>query len=223
MKTKELSRLILLLGLGFGTSVTQAADGWREMLNKSGIVLSQRALPGKTYQQIQGQMIVNGRIDSLVGILNNPQLCSKWLNGCLSSSVVSQLSPAERINYTVVDAPLLFEDRDMYVRSKASYDSHSKAVTITLQGVDNYGAAQGKRVRVKSLNGFWRFQQQNDQQVKVNYQMYSDPQITPVSAVDSFSPESLFKTFSNLRKLVNSPALRNVRFKPGELEAITVR
>lgn len=223
MTLKELSSLIAAVSLCLSIPAVQAAGGWQEKLNKSGIVLSQRAVPGKAYQQIQGQMVISGRIDPLVGILNNPGLCSQWLNNCLSSKIVEQVNPAERINYTVVDAPLLYEDRDMYIRSKASYDSQAKAATITLQGIENYAAAQGKRVRVKSLNGFWRFQQLNEHQVRVSYQMYSDPQITPASAVDSFSPESLFKTFSNLRRLATSPAHQNIRFKPAELQAITRR
>lgn len=223
MTIKGLSSLVLAVSLCLSISATQAANGWQEKFNKSGIVLSQRTVPGKAYQQIQGHMTISGRIDPLVGILNNPGLCNKWLNSCISSKIVEQVTPAERINYTVIDAPLLYENRDMYIRSKAAYDSQAKAVTITLQGVENYAAVQGKQVRVKSLNGFWRFQQLDEQQVRVSYQMYSDPQITPVSVVDSFSPESLFKTFSNLRTLATSAAHRNVRFKPAELQAITVR
>ncbi|MEZ5536650.1 MAG: hypothetical protein R3F02_13625 [Thiolinea sp.] len=223
MKTKSLATALFILSLCAVTPALQAADNWREVLNKSGIVLSQRDLPGKTYQQIQGQMTLKGRIDALVGILNNPGLCKQWLNGCLASNVVKQINPAERINYTVVDVPFPFQDRDMHVRSKASYDSKTDTVTIALQGIDNYAGAQQNRVRVKSLNGFWRFRQLDEQQVSVSYQMYSDPGITPVAAVNSFSADSLFKTFSNLRQLASSPAHRGVRFSPAELKAITVR
>lgn len=68
MKIKGLSHSLLALGLCFSASVSQAAGEWREMVNTSGIVLSQRALPDRTYQQIQGQMAIEGRIDSLVAI-----------------------------------------------------------------------------------------------------------------------------------------------------------
>lgn len=223
MKIKGLSHSLLALGLCFSASVSQAAGEWREMINTSGIVLSQRALPDKAYQQIQGQMTIEGRIDSLVAILNNPDLCVRWLNACRSSKVVKQVNEAERINYTVIDAPFPFEDRDMYIRSKAGYDSQTKTVTISLQGVHNYAAIQGQRVRVQSLNGFWQFKQLENQRVKVSYQMYSDPKITPPSVVDSFAPNSLLKTFTNLRKLAGSPPYQNIRFQPAELKAITVR
>lgn len=222
MKIKGLSSSLLVLALCFA-SAAQAAGEWREVLNTSGIVLSQRTLPGKAYQQIQGQMTIEGKIDSLVGILNDPSLCVRWLNDCRSSRVVDKISPAERISYTIVDAPFPLEDRDVYVRSKAAYDSQTKAVTITLRSIPDYAATQEKKIRVQSLNGFWRFRQLNDQQVRVSYQMYSDPQITPASLVDSFSPTSLLKTFTNLRKLATSPPYQNIRFKPAELQAITVR
>nr|CAA6804468.1 MAG: Unknown protein [uncultured Thiotrichaceae bacterium] len=223
MKFKGLSFALLLFSLCLTNTTLQAAGGWREIINESGIVLSQRTLPGRTYQQIQGQMTISGRIDTLTSILNNPALCSQWLNGCRSSQVVKKLSQAERINYTVIDAPFPLEDRDMYVRSKAGYDSHTKTVTITLQGIHNFAAEQGKRVRVMSLNGFWKFKQLDNEQVKVSYQMHSDPQITPPSVVDSFSPSSLLKTFTRLRKLATSPAHRNIRFTPAELQSITTR
>ena len=223
IKIKGLSHSLLALGLCFSTSALQAAGEWREMINTSGIVLSQRTLPGKAYQQIQGQMTIAGQIDSLVGILNNPGLCVRWLNDCRLSTVVKQISEAERISYTVIDAPFPLEDRDMYVRSKAGYDSQTKTVTITLQGIHNYAAVQAGKVRVQALNGFWQFKQLEDQQVRVTYQMLSDPQITPASVVDSFAPKSLLKTFTNLRKLAGSPPYQQIRFKPAELQAITVR
>lgn len=223
MKFKGLSGAVLALGLCFTTPSLQADTGWQEVINQSGIKLSQRVLPGKIYKQIQGEMTIPGNIAQLTGILNDPKLCAQWLNDCRASKVVKQINTAERINYTVVDAPFMLEDRDMYIHSKAQYDSRSETITILLRGVENFATAVTGKVRVKSLNGFWRFHQLDAQNVRVSYQMYSDPQVTPVSAVNASTPKGLLKTFTKLRKLVNSPALRNLRFKPGELEAITVR
>lgn len=223
MKIKGLTRFALVLSLCFSSQLLQANSEWQEVINQSGVTLSQRILPGKTYKQIKGVMTIKGRIAPLVEILHKPELCPQWLNDCRSSEIVKQINPAERINYTVVDAPFLLEDRDMYIHSKAQFDSHTNTVTISLRGVENYAETKPNRVRVKSLNGFWKFQQLNKNQVKVSYQMYSDPQVLPAPAVNSSTPKSLLKTFNKLRQLAHSPAMRNIRFQPAKLKAITVR
>ena len=199
------------------------ASTWVEVLKQDDITLSQRLLPGKTYKQVAGSTVIPGTIGSLVAIMDNTAFCPRWLTNCRSSRTVKKISAAERIDYMVMDAPFLLSDRDMYVSSTTSYDSKSHTVTIQMNGQEKHAPPQEGRVRVLDLQGQWRFQQLNEQQVKIEYLMYSDPQITPASAVDASSYKGVFKTLSNLRKLANSPKLRNSKLDPARLKAITVR
>lgn len=199
------------------------ASEWQQIITQDGITISQRSVPGKTYKQTQGVAVMPGTIAPLVAIIQNGALCTQWLNYCRSSKTVKNLSPTERVDYTVMDAPYLFKDRDMYIRSIISYDSTSRTATIELNGLDDYGPVQAGKVRVLSLRGYWRFQQVNEQQVKMDYQIYSNPRITPASAVNRSSPKGVFKTFTKLHQLASSPKFRHIKFDPARLRAITVQ
>ena len=222
MKSRFLLWVVVLLAFCLVLPSAQAND-WKQVKHEGGIVLSQRALSTKAYQQVIGTTIIPGKIDALMAVLDNPELCVQWLHDCRSSRTVKRINTAERIDYTVMDAPFMLDDRDMYIHSKASYDSHDHTVTIALRGMENYAAEQPGRVRVLDLQGHWRFQQINDRQVKIEYLIYINPQVKPASLYDALSAEMAFKTLVKLRKLATSTRFRDSKFDPARLKAITVR
>lgn len=222
MKNRFLLTITGLLILCLALSGAQASE-WTQVKNENGVILSQRSLPGKAYQQLRGTVLMPGKIDALMAILDNPGFCVQWLHDCRTSRTVKRINTAERIDYTVMDAPFMLDDRDMYIHSKASYDSQSRTATIQLRGMENYDTGQPRRVRVLGLQGHWRFQQLDETQVRIEYLIYLDPQVKPASLYDAMSADLAFKTLDKLRKLAGSARFRDVKFDPVRLKAITVR
>ena len=215
---------VLLLGIMINcllAGLAHATGSWRPISNERGIQLFQRTVPGKVYQENRVNMVIKGTVAGIAAILNDASLCTKWVSDCRFSKVVQRLNTAERINHTVIDAPLLYEDREMYFHSSARYQSAHKTLVISMMGQDDFGPAHEQRVRVKSIRGTWRLQQVNDLQVRVDYQMYSDPQVMPAIIVDTFISESLFKTMDKLRSLAASAKYKTMQFDAEQLRVLT--
>lgn len=214
--------LILSAVLLLFSGITQANPDWQLLSADAGITLEKRELPGKPYHQFRAQMIVPVPMDPLLAIFEDPSYCTQWLHDCRQSKTVQQINPRERIDYTVIDAPFPLNDRDMYIRSSVSYDSQNEIITINLRGVESH-AEQPGRVRVLDLQGHWRFRQLNDQQLRVDYLIYNNPQVTPASLVNASMPGNIFNTFKKLRALASSEQFRHIKAPPERLQAIKVR
>lgn len=141
-------------------------------------------------------------LNTLVTLMSDRSTCQQWVYACKEGRLIKQINAEERLDYMVVDTPLLFADRDMYIHTIKHFDPQSKTVEIRLNGKEDYDKGQPNRVRIKSIEGFWRIQQITPNKVKVVYQIYSNPQVFASVFLDAYIVESAFQTLSSLEKLV---------------------
>ena len=195
---------VCLLFVGIQLSAAVSANEWIEKQNERGILIQQQPT-ASGYAITRGTREIATTLPVLVNVLRDAGVCKELIFSCKSGAVVETYNKNERLDYVVIDAPLLLDDRDIYVHSSSSYDRATKTVLIRLSGREKHDAGQPGKVRVRGMSGFWRFQQMTPDKAQVTYQVYSDPQIPGGSFFSSVLAESVFFTLENLAKLVRSP------------------
>lgn len=199
-------RILLLLPL---LSVSHAAnDTWQLQRKGAGIQVSQQA----THTGLvitRGSLEVNSSISALVALMRDNSACRRWLHACRQSRLITTMGTNKRLDYTVVDSPYLYADRDMYVYSEFKYNRTTKTVTVTMSGRAAYDKGQAGRVRIKDLQGFWRLQKLSDNKTAMLYQIYSNPQLAPSKYLNNYLVGSVFQTLTNLSRVSKEAKYRN--------------
>lgn len=149
----------------------------------------------------RGIMEMNSSIGAVLSLMRDSKACHRWLDACLLNQTIQSDSPSERLDYAVIDSPLFFSDRDMYVYSITEYDKATQTLTIKNSGRENYDEGQPNRVRIKSIQAFWQLKKISPTKISVLYQISSNPQIIRSTYLDHYVADSVFRTLINLDKV----------------------
>lgn len=191
----------LLLLISFGISPAQAdTQNWTLKRDLQGVrIFQQPSSPG--HDITRGMTEMDTSMDAILSLMRDGKACKRWLNSCKSNRTVKVDSPTQRLDYTVLDAPFLFKDRDMYIYSVSTFDKATKTLTIRNSGREDYDKGQPNRVRVKSLQAFWQFKQIAPGKISALYQVSSNPQLMKSSFLDNHVIDSVFNTLKNLERI----------------------
>ena len=176
------------------------STSWTLKRESQGIrIYQQPASPGHAITR--GMMEMDSSIDAVLSVMRDNKACPRWLYACRSNKTISSESGSGRLDYTVIDSPLLFADRDMYVYSTSEYDKANQTLTIRNSGRENYDKGQPNRVRIKSIQVFWQLKKISPNKISVLYQVSSNPQLMKSSFLDNHVVASVFQTLHNLEKV----------------------
>lgn len=172
-------------------------DDWELKRSTESIRVYQKPGPsGYAITRVDADL--NSSMDSLLMLMRDRSTCPRWVHACREGQLTTQYSPERRLDYTVIDSPLWFADRDMYIYSTTKFEPKSRMLFIHLTGKENQDNGQVGKVRVRSLEGFWRFQQLERNKVRVTYQISSNPQLPASALLDAYMADSSFRTIENL-------------------------
>ncbi len=219
MKTLFATVCLFLLSVSLGY-----ADGgnWVVKKDQDGIQVQQQQ-SGSPHETTKGVVEVEATLDALAALLQDISACPRWVHDCTEGRLVETISPAKRLTYTVIHLPFPLQDRDMYINSVIRYQRKAGTVTITLSGRENQDTGQKGRTRVLGLKGSWVFQQTSPGHVRVNYQIYANPQAPLNGPVNDHMAESVFHTLQNLRDVVKDAKYRDAKFSAEDIKAIEVK
>ncbi|CAA6826312.1 MAG: Unknown protein [uncultured Thiotrichaceae bacterium] len=192
--------LVVLLFMLALVSVANASP-WELRRDNAGIKVYQQAT-ASGYAITRGMLEMTTSLEALLTLMGDRSTCSNWVHACIRGELIKQYSPEQRLDYTVIDSPLWFADRDMYIHSITRFDRQSKTVLIELSGREHHDEGQSGRVRVKNLQGFWRIQQHESGKVAIVYQIYSNPQLIKSTLLDAYMVDSVFMTLNNLNRVL---------------------
>lgn len=182
---------------------------WVLRRDQVGIAIYQQ--PGASgYAITQGETVIPASLDAVLTLMRAPSHCPLWVYACKESHIAKQYSLEQRLDYTVIDSPLWFADRDMYIHSTASFDQRSKTFTLKLEGRDKHNAGQSGRVRILELWGFWHLQALAADRTQLSYQIHGNPQLPASPLLDAYMVESVFQTLHNLHNLMQQDQYRHV-------------
>lgn len=195
--------------LCLANSVYAAEPAWQLKRDAQGMQIYQKPTDSG-YAITRGEVEVNSSIDALVAVIDDRTNCSQWLHACIRGHVKQQEThKIERIDYTVIDAPLWLKDRDMYTQSRGRYNPQTQTFTIQFRGLDDYGQQDPERVRIQQLYGSWVFKRLAPQRTHISYEVHGNPQLPWSSLIDLFIVDSIAHSLSHLNRLAQQTPYKN--------------
>jgi hypothetical protein len=200
---------ILLLLLFFNASILANNQDWKLAKNKDGIKVYQIQKNGFRLKHQKASTIINASIPDLLAVLSDNNSCSMWIYHCISNQMISQPNSHSRIYYTVIDSPLFFKDRDMYLLSQITFNTDNQQALIELKPFENNANEHKDRVRIKEISMFWTLTPINENQTNLVYEVYVEPLIPFKRIVNKFILDSLYYTLKKVTKAVKISNLKN--------------
>lgn len=182
-------------------------NSWSLKRDAAGIRINQQATPSG-YPLTRGEVVISVDPTVLIAAMADRKNCSRWVYACKQGWVVSQYNQTQRLDYTFIDSPLWFADRDMYIYSEASLNRPSKTITIRLSGRENHDKVVPGRVRIRNFYGLWHLRQTAENTSSVTYQVHGNPQLPASALLDGYMVESVFQTLDKLRQVARDPAYK---------------
>lgn len=190
-------RYLFLIALCISTPTSYAnSTPWELQRDKDNLKIYQKP-SGSGYAITRGLVTIETNMHKLLSFMRDRSTCSRWVYACKSGALIKLEDPNNRLDYTVIDSPLWFSDRDFYVQSQTSFDQPSNTITIKLSGREHH-ALIPQRVRIKDLYGYWQLKQKENN-VFVYYQIHGNPQLLPSPLLDAYMVESVYQTLKNLQ------------------------
>lgn len=206
------------LALALSTPAAHADGGWVVKKEQGGIQVSQQQT-GSAHEVTRGQMNVAASVAAVAALLDDIAACPRWVHDCIEARRVEMPDLAHRLDYTVIQLPLLLQDRDMYIWSETRYDPATQTLSVALTGKENYDKGQAGRTRILGLKGSWVVKQITPQQTQIDYEIYLDPRVTLGDAANANLVTSVFQTLRKMRAVVKEDKYHNAQFDDAFLKA----
>lgn len=118
---------------------------------------------------------VEASLSTLISVLRDVSNYPNWIYKCEKAHAIGKSSTHGGQYYTELDFPWPLQDRDMIAQSEIVQDRKTKVVTIRVTGRPKLLAEKEGIVRIKTLALEWVLTPLPGGQVRINYQLLSDP------------------------------------------------
>jgi ribosome-associated toxin RatA of RatAB toxin-antitoxin module len=190
----------------------ETAFAWELARDKNGIKVYTHSIDGSSFKAYRGVMEVSASLASLIALVDDISACPDWIHTCKEGRLLQRMSSEETYTYTVNQAPWPVQDRDAVVRNTRVRDPDNQSVTITITGVPDYIPREKGLVRVKMIQGFWRFIPVENNRVQVLYQVHNDPGGNlPSWLVNSVVVSQPYRTLLNMKEMLTLPKYRDAK------------
>lgn len=211
---KEIFKLsaVLLSVLVIAFTAYGESNQWEGVKNEGGIEISLRSVPGSAIKEFRAVTSVQGRISSILALLEDYGSYTKWMHRCTEAKLLLKKNQFERVVYTVTSSPWPVEDRDIAVKSVVSQNKKTGAVTISLVGLPGYIPVRSGKVRVVRVKGFWLFEPVGKDRVRITYRLHSEPGGSlPESLVNKSLVEIPYNTLYNMKKMISMSPYKDAK------------
>ena len=180
------------------------AAKWKVVTNEEGVVVSQKAVPGRSLPIFKGVTVIDADIFEILGVLQDVEKNPEWMHACVDAKRLKKFSDTEFLVYNRSGAPWPISDRDVVVRSKANIDRENQVLTITMKSTESsLMPPTGDAVRMPRLNGHYIFSEAGKGKTQIEYQIDADPGgLIPAWLATMASRDIPLRTLVNLRNRV---------------------
>jgi len=190
----------------FAQSIESQYD-WVLKRDRSAVKVYTAKVTGSKYRAVRARMLVDGRIESLVGLVKDLENCSKWAVMCKSARLEKRISSSEAHIYTLNNLPFPVRDRDVFSHVSWQVDVRTGAISVNSRALANYMPKTRGVVRVNDAVSQWVFTPQKSGQVLVESFAHVDPNgPIPAWLVNRLMISSPFKTMLRMREEIEAGA-----------------
>ena len=179
---------------------------WKQKKDKDGIKIYTSTVEGSPFKAVRGEMVVEGRLASLVALVEDLDACPSWADLCKEARIEKRLSDSESFAYIYNDIPFPVKDRDVYTHVVWAVNSESGKVSMTSTATEG-GTPKTKAVRIKNAVSQWHFTPVDNGKVMVENFAHIDPNgPTPAWVTNMMLVSSPFKSMNKMREMIEQGA-----------------
>jgi hypothetical protein len=189
------------------------AYGWDLSQNENDIQIYTRSVEGSGFKEYKGVMEIKASLASLVALVDDAAAYPRWIHTCIEGQTLKKINPAASYAYCVNDAPWPVSDRDAVTYHVTRQDAETLSVTISITGVPDFAPERPGLVRVRKIDGFWRFTPLEDGNVRIVYQVHNEPGGNiPQWLANAVVVTQPYRTLVNMQKWVKRPEYRGKKY-----------
>jgi len=192
------------VAVGAFPGFTQASD-WEVIAEKDGIVVSRRAVEGRSFPQLRAVGEVPGTPYEVLAVLLDVPAHVRWLPDCVESKSLRTLDAWRNVVYTRTDAPWPVLDREAIVENEVIFLDPPSKLKVTFEAIAAPDVARVRgTVRMKSVNGFYLIEAIDARRSLVHYEIDADPAgVLPAWLIMMQSTRNPYQTVVGLRRRLN--------------------
>ena len=176
------------------------ASGWQLDMDEDGIQLYSKTSKDSPLKTVKVITTVKASLNSLVSFLSDYSQFPAWMDKVSKVQKLKDISPTERLTYTVIDSPWPERDRDAVFYSKWHQDPNTLVVTKDISSEPHYLDKDSSMIRIPLFKGEWKLVPKPDGRVQVSYRVDFNPGGKVQGwLLDMFTYQMPFKTMQNLR------------------------
>ena len=191
---------LILLSLLF-----YSGSEWELKKDKSGIQVYTRLPENSSFDEFKAIVTIeNCTFYKVLDVVLDVENYESLYPDCINPEILKQDGKWYGIHYVQTKAPFPVKDRDSVIEQVTIINEDEQSARVTLKPLPDYIPEKEGIVRIKSGQGFWDIQQENNS-VIVTYQYHGNPEgDVPAWLANSFVVSHPFKTMENLREIVKS-------------------
>lgn len=187
----------------------QSKPEWSLIRQADDIKVYTRFYKNKRIKSAKGVVLITTKMDKLLAILEDIRLLPQWLYQCQSAKTLEQINIVERHDYIYTNIPWPGWDRDVVVHSTFRQNRKTKVVEITFDSLPDKVPLKARVVRVRTMTGRLLLTPQQDNKIKVTYEVNADPGgRIPRWMVNDMVSDFPFYSLQSLRELVKKEQLK---------------
>lgn len=128
---------------------------WQLKQEKHGIKVYTAVVKGSKYRAIQSSVLIDASLHSIVALIRDSAVCSKWADMCKNSEVHQTVSNSEYYLYTHNNLPFPIKDRDILAHVKWKIDSKDSVLSMLSSATSGVKEINPKAVRLTLAVAKW--------------------------------------------------------------------
>ena len=168
--------MVVLLTLVIVGHATADDTPWKLRRDQDNIQVYTRKVAGSPYDEVRTTTTVESlRLSSLVALLQDASACTRWVERCASSHIMTEVSDREAFSYTHNNMPFPIRDRDVVSHIRWHQDATTRSIIMRGEAVDGMVETVEGRVRITNAEVTWHFEPLSGTLIHISNQAHVNP------------------------------------------------
>ncbi len=97
-------------------AISQGLSSWERKLNRDGIVVDVRSVPGSDFKEFKARMRVKSTLERATEVMRDIPGYARWMKDCKEAREVQKISASSGIVYSLQATPWPIAEREAVVR-----------------------------------------------------------------------------------------------------------
>jgi hypothetical protein len=196
--------LTIILGTLLAPVIASPESGWKLALQKDGIEVSTRGVPGSDLDEFMGTTVIEASVNVIEAVIDDVPAAPQWMADCREARTIRKIDENVSVVLNVTKTPWPVYDRETLLISTKQKDAKAETVIFEFHSVNDPAVPVGKKnVRIPAIDGRWVLTAVDEGHTEVTYTVKSNPGGSiPKFIAKQRSRDIPYKTLLGLKEMV---------------------